>query len=291
MKNCTIQTMKGIVDGTFCGDRLAIVDNVAPLSPIKGVYRIGLFVIFLVKSGKVELTVDDNDYELGPNDMFVFNPNAVLDRFNVSMSADVTSLCVSLDYMTTLAGKYPQRADVMLLLSRKPHIKASATAVDNMTTYLELLRRKFMEMNSTLNERIVMELVITSMCELVGAMDTDPDIIGGYTSADNIFRKFLQLLDSEKPRGRRVDEYAHKLNITPKYLSSICRRKSGMTAIQVINKAVLGDILEELRDDTKSVRQVALELEFPNQSFFGTFLKKHTWMSPLQFRSRRLKKA
>lgn len=291
MEDCTVKGIRGLVDGSFFDDRLAIIDNVTAFSPTKASYKICMFAIVFVRTGKIEMTVNSIDYVLGENDIFVFSPNFILDRFNASMLTDVSGLCIAIDYATTSSSNYANRADVLLNLSVNPHIQATHAVIENLTGYVDILRRKFMEKPTPLNERIINSLVDAAFNEMVGAMSHEADeMVGGYSSADAIFRNFLKLLDSTTPRGRRVDEYAHKLNITPKYLSAICRRKSGMTAIQVINKAVLSDALKILHDDTKSIHDVAEELGFPNQSFFGTFLKKHTGLSPLQFRNRNLKK-
>ena len=39
-----------------------------------------------------------------------------------------------------------------------------------------------------------------------------------------------------------------------------------------------------LKSSKQTVQQIALELNFPNASFFGRFFKKHTGMTPGQYR-------
>lgn len=290
MEDCTVKGIQSLIDGSYYGDRIGIIENVAAFSPIKNPYKLCMFVIMFVRSGRVEMTVNSVDYVLQQNDMFVVSPNFVLDKFNASVLADVCGLCFSVDCATETSASFSNRADVLLHLSVSPHLHATHAAIENMSGYVELLKRKFMEADNDLNEKIISALVDAAFNEMVGSISADADdIFGGYTSADTIFRNFLTLLDATKPRGRRVDEYAEKLQISPKYLSTVCRRKSGMTAIQVINKTVLADAINELRNDNKSIRDVAMELGFPNQSFFGTFMKKHTGLSPLQFRNRSLR--
>lgn len=287
MKNDTIQAMRGEVQGSFYADKYVIIDDASQLASLSG-RRVGFMAIVLVRGGNVGLCADAREYALGEDDVFVLTPNAVLERVEVSEAAQVMCLCLSMDFASTFTAGEPRRADVALLMRRKPLIHLTPNSADNLSGCMWLLKCKAQEPESLLNDRIVSSLANASVCEFVSAMEPGAEQVGDYTSADAIFRRFLTLLDGQRPRCRRVDEYAHDLSITPKYLSSICKRKSGMTAIQVINKAVLRDIVDALRDDTKSVRQVAQELGFPNQSFFGTFLKKHMGMSPLQFRSQRI---
>ena len=272
MKNNTIQAMRGEVQGSFYADKYAVFDDASQLASLSG-RRLDSMVVVLVRSGNVGLCVDESEYALGEDDVFVLSPNAVLERVEASEAAQVMCLCLSMDFVSMFTAGDIRRADVALLMSRKPLIHLSPSSADNLSGCIWLMKCKALEPESLINDRIVSNLANASVCEFVSALEPDAEQVGGYTSADAIFRRFLTLLDGQRPRCRRVDEYAHDLSIT---------------AIQVINKAVLRDIVDALRDDTKSVRQVAQELGFPNQSFFGTFLKKHIGLSPLQYRSQRI---
>lgn len=291
MIDCTIKELRSLTDGAYFDDRLVVLDN-ALFSATTASYRVKMLAIMVVRSGCVELTMDSMDYKIEAGDIFVVTPNAIIDSFSANVTSSVMSLCVSLNYLSTNTGSLSNRADVMLKLSSRPKTHGRKMAIDNMVGYFSILSRKFMESATVLNEEIISSLVNASFYEVVGEMSAgeDIDVVGGYSSADAIFRKFLQALDSKKPRLRHVEEYAELLGITSKYLSAICRKKSGMTAIQVVNKAILSDAVEALRNDTKSISEVASELGFPNQSFFGAFIKKHTGLSPLKFRNRGIKK-
>ncbi|MBF1605860.1 MAG: AraC family transcriptional regulator, partial [Prevotella shahii] len=42
----------------------------------------------------------------------------------------------------------------------------------------------------------------------------------------------------------------------------------------------------QLKNTTKSVKEIAKELNFPNQSFLGKFFKEQVGLSPSQYRKR-----
>jgi AraC family transcriptional activator of pobA len=75
------------------------------------------------------------------------------------------------------------------------------------------------------------------------------------------FEMLVKLIEENFMRERTVAFYADLLCLTPKYLS-------------VIVKSVCG----------KTVQQIASDLSFPNASSFGTFFKKHTGLSPKNYR-------
>ena len=103
--------------------------------------------------------------------------------------------------------------------------------------------------------------------------------------ATSFFRDFLELLSSTYPKPRNVAYYADKLCLTPKYLSTVCREACGSTASEIINRYVVRDVQYLLRQRGKSIKEICNELEFPNLSFFGRYVKKHLGLSPKAYRS------
>lgn len=84
--------------------------------------------------------------------------------------------------------------------------------------------------------------------------------------------------------------YADRLCITPKYLSAVCKATTGKTASDIINRYVVEDIRRLLKQPGKSIKEIANELDFPNLSFFGKYVKKHLGTSPTQYRNANMKK-
>ncbi len=98
------------------------------------------------------------------------------------------------------------------------------------------------------------------------------------------FQRFLDLLHSGGMKRQTVEAYANKLCITPKYLTAICKKQSGKSANEWIREQVLEDIRYYLKQTDLSIKQIADQLGFSNQSFFGKYVKEHFGMTPLQFR-------
>lgn len=108
-----------------------------------------------------------------------------------------------------------------------------------------------------------------------------------FTSADNYFRSFIELLSKHVQTEHEVAFYANKLNITPKYLNEMTRRKMQYKAKEVISAFLVSKIKRELLVSGKSVKCLAFEYNFGDQSSFGKFFKKETGTSPVAFRRSR----
>jgi YesN/AraC family two-component response regulator len=94
------------------------------------------------------------------------------------------------------------------------------------------------------------------------------------------FNEFLSLLNQQHKAERAVQYYAKQLNITPKYLSSIVHKFTGMTASQAIDQYVVFAIKQTLYSNEYNIKKVSEEYNFQSQSFFGRYFKRITGLSP-----------
>lgn len=107
----------------------------------------------------------------------------------------------------------------------------------------------------------------------------------GINRQEEIFKRFIQLIHKYCTTRREVSFYATELFITPRYLSTIVQNVSGTTAKSIIDKHVILEIKALLKSTNFSIQEISNKLYFPDQSFFGRYFKKHTGMSPLQYRN------
>lgn len=105
--------------------------------------------------------------------------------------------------------------------------------------------------------------------------------MGNATSAQLIFGRFSYLLEKTIIKNRPVSWWAEQLNITPKYLTAVCRAVEGRSARCLIADAIIQDANLYMQDSHLTIKEVSERLGFANQSHFGTFYKRHTGHSPM----------
>lgn len=109
----------------------------------------------------------------------------------------------------------------------------------------------------------------------------------GYTihnHEEEMFRRFIQLVGRHYRTERRISFYAERMNLTPKYLSSVIRHASGHSPTEWITRSVLLEAKNLLHYSNMSVQEISFALHFPNQSFFGRWFKGQTGLSPKAYR-------
>ncbi len=131
-------------------------------------------------------------------------------------------------------------------------------------------------------------LICEQLCKTLEAAERKPT--PQRPPRDNvIFNDFLSLLAETKVKKHSVAYYAEQLCITPKYLCTICSHSSGKSPSQWIMEYVMEDIYVALKYTTKSMKEIANELGFSNNSFFGKYFREHAGMTPSEYRQRMLK--
>ncbi|MDE6078321.1 MAG: helix-turn-helix domain-containing protein [Muribaculaceae bacterium] len=96
---------------------------------------------------------------------------------------------------------------------------------------------------------------------------------------------FINLVQKYFKTERFLDFYASKLEITPKHLSRTLKAITGCTAVEWIERYVILEAKVLLKSTNMNIQQIADELNFPSQSFFGKYFKKVVGMSPKEFRN------
>lgn len=107
------------------------------------------------------------------------------------------------------------------------------------------------------------------------------------TRQEEIYEKFIGLLEKHYRTEREIGFYADKLCITSKYLSSLIKGITGKTALEIIEEYAIAECKALLLSTRMTIQQISDELNFPSQSVFGKYFKRVTGMSPTEYRKNR----
>jgi len=96
--------------------------------------------------------------------------------------------------------------------------------------------------------------------------------------------RFRALLDTHCRERLPVEHYAAALGVTAGQLTRVCREVLGMSTLDAINARAVHEAQRELVYSTLAIKQVAAELGFDDEAYFGRFFKKQTGLRPTEFR-------
>lgn len=130
--------------------------------------------------------------------------------------------------------------------------------------------------------------LLVQVARLAGAAHTDPVGNAAGTRKQRQIQQFKVLLDRDFRAHRPVQAYASALGLTAGQLSRICREVLGMSALDVIHARLVHEAQRELVYTVGSIQQLAAELGFEDDAYFSRFFKRHTGLSPRDFRAQAL---
>ncbi len=109
------------------------------------------------------------------------------------------------------------------------------------------------------------------------------------TSGDNLIRAFKNAVDKNYKREHSTTFYANELFITPDHLNRTFKAKIGKTAKEYIQARIITEAKRLLYFTNLSNKEIAYELGFNEPANFSAFFKKHTQLSPSNFKKGEIK--
>lgn len=251
-------------------------------------FRSGVFCILLCTRGAMSLSVDHARYDLRRNSLLLLRPGSTV---SVYACRNFAVRCMVFD--PAILQYIPIPACDMADL----RLKVMQNSVSHLTAgeRLRLHRLLFAFLAVAGNNpdaacsRIVLQHTIAVLLYTISDLLQRKDRVAmpersARTRRGEYFCRFIQLLTRYFMQDRSVAFYAEKMNLTPKYLTTVIREVSGKTASQWIDDVIVQEACHRLSSSEHSIQQIAYELNFPNQSFFGVYFKNKTGTSPSSYR-------
>ena len=247
--------------------------------------RLDGIVVILCEEGELTLSIDHRMFTARRNDIVIGVPEAVIGKAEASHDFKFRGLFMSLEYAFRMLPVSVRSWNFKVFFDQNPRISLGEAAVGTFNLYYGLLKQKLADKQNPYRSNIVDALMQAFVFEFRSTFERFARLSPlPLSSAENIFGDFIDLLSTASPKPRSVAYYADRLNITPKYLSVVCKKVGGKNASKIIDAYVSKDIETLLKSSRKSIKEISNELAFPNTSFFGRYVKKNLGCTPNELR-------
>lgn len=257
-------------------------------------FRSEVFCILLCVRGEVSLSVDLNRYDIRRNTLLLIRPGS---QFVVHACRDFALRCVVFDPAIRLHIPIPacDVAELQLHVIRNPVVSLAAGERLQLRRLFYAFRAVMAGNRNSARGRVVLQhaivLLLYAVSDLLQPKTEPRSLRSARTRRDEYFCRFIEMLSRYYTAERSVAFYADKLNLTPKYLTTVIREVSGRTASEWIDDVIVQEACNRLVFSENSIQQIAYELNFPNQSFFGAFFKNKTGVSPSAYRQKNMNRS
>lgn len=99
-----------------------------------------------------------------------------------------------------------------------------------------------------------------------------------------LFYEFTKLLPLHAAREHTVGFYASRLCVTPQYLNRIVKEMSGKTVYELICFNIVGEINKRLENTNDTMKKIAADFNFSDQTALTKFYKRATGRSMKEFK-------
>ncbi|MFT3822570.1 MAG: helix-turn-helix domain-containing protein [Chitinophagaceae bacterium] len=171
---------------------------------------------------------------------------------------------------------------ISMNLKNRPNIALTEKELQSILTYCQMVRSAIRVKANPYRLQIVTHLTIAHFYGIGYFLhqSTGKEL----TKNETITERFLQKVRDSYKTERRVEYYAELLELSPNYLSHVVKDVTGKTAGQWIDEYVTLEAKALLKSTNMTVQQVANDLNFPTQSFFGKFFKRMVGVAPKYYK-------
>lgn len=199
-------------------------------------------------------------------------------------------ICISCSYIQHAIPLAENSWDIKVLFENNPVCTLQPEEAKIFCQYYDLLSTKT-QYSSVRQKRVIGTIMLALIYDMHIVLErVVQHNLRPFTSRETLFKRFIDLIESTYPKPRSVSYYAERLNVTPKYFSYVCKQAGGQKATVIIDQYVVKDIVYMMNHTQKSIKEIACELDFPNHSFFGKYVKKHLGVSPKNYREQAIKR-
>ena len=240
--------------------------------------------IFFCHNGEARIEIDLLEYDIMPNTQIIFLPNSIINYSYASPD-------LSISYIT-FSNAFFQEATVRLdpsffhFLKENPVVTLPVERTRTINGLIIALEDLYKDKENCFRLQILRNYIQSFLLDIYDKTHRifEQNRPEGISRQEELFKRFIQLIHKHCLNQREVSFYAQKMFITPRYLSAIAQTVAGETAKNIIDKHVILEIKVLLESTDLSIQEIANRLQFPDQSFFGRYFKKHIGISPQYYR-------
>lgn len=253
--------------------------------------RLNALIIGVGTEGETSLTSNLQEFRLKKDSLFIFSPKHILQvQSNNRFKAHL--IVIAPDFLKRINIDTKRMMPLFLQFGSLPCMELTQAESQSLRSFISMVEQELKGSETDFSSEIIGGLIAATIYKvgdiLTHYLTEHPEVDSPiHNRAEEYFRQFTELLGEHYKHERSVGFYARQLCITPKYLTTLIKRISGKSVSEWIDNYVILEAKTLLKYSNMSVKEIAYYLNFPNQSFFGSYFKRNAGMSPSQYKAKK----
>ena len=250
-------------------------------------HRHTFFELFFFRSGKGTHEIDFNHYPVEANSVHFVSPGQIHHLELTNAKGQV--LCFTEDFISLKSKSSFVEEFPFYDASRHPCLKLSKVLGEEIAALIDSANRDMNKLRESNPELLHAYMNIILLKIRTYFLEKEKNKRSSHPGKEQKVTLFKKLVSELYLSQRSVSDYALKLNVSPNYLNALCKKHEGKTATQLIQDRLLLESKRMLYATDLNVKEISFYLEFDDVSYFNRFFKKHTRLTPVQYRRQSLK--
>ena len=269
----------------FIDDDIVLYDDAKKIPLPKDPRRTTFIFVGLCTAGTASYTIDTENVVVRKNDIVIISERRVTENYTASPDLECIGMFMSMNFYYETIRNVSDISAMLIFSRTTPEVSVSEKEARMFTDYFRILQSKTADTSNPFRRKVVQALVLAMFYDLSGVVSRLKAAAEGHSPrAEAIFTDFIRLVEAHFRSERRVAWYAAQMCITPKYLAETVRQVSRRTPNEWIDNYVTLELRLMLKNSSKSIKEIATEMNFPNQSFLGKYFREHVGLSPSAYR-------
>lgn len=261
---------------------IELLESGSILKRLRFSHKIEKVTQIVITAGQFSCLVDFRMWALKAPAVALFLPGQVVESIDLDEDFAGFGMVVSQNFTDSL--NLPVSLQERLFIKDTQFYSVSPEVIDVLTSVYRQVSSLMKQPDNPYREEIVKHLFSAHYYGLGYYMHGLHSQPSAMTAQQEKCERFMVLVAENFKTQRDIGFYADKLCVTSKYLSTMLKQETGMTALDWIEKHVVLYAKSCLSSTSMTIQEISDDLDFPSQSVFGKYFKRVEGMSPKAYR-------
>ena len=261
---------------------IELLESGSILKGLRFPHKIKKVTQIVITAGQFSCLVDFRMWSLKAPAVALFLPGQVVESIDLDEDFSGFGMVVSQNFTDSL--NLPVSLQERLFIKDTQFYSVSPEVIDVLTSVYRQVSSLMKQPDNPYREEIVKHLFSAHYYGLGYYMHGLHSQPSAMTVQQEKCERFMVLVAENFKTQRDIGFYADKLCVTSKYLSTMLKQETGMTALDWIEKHVVLYAKSCLSSTSMTIQEISDDLDFPSQSVFGKYFKRVEGMSPKAYR-------
>ncbi|MGC4231846.1 MAG: AraC family transcriptional regulator [Niabella sp.] len=247
------------------------------------------YQVIWFKQGKGKHSVDFNEYDVFTNAIFFIAPNQV---HYFDKNPDYEGVLIHFNEAFLVKNENEMEFFLKYNLFNNPYQQPSCcigTGIDEILDEYILQLKQELENNEAFGKELLLRNYLKNFLIQIQRRKIEFEKSSGHLpqlldEKRLQLVKFINLINENYKKGLTIAEYARLLHISSRSLSDLTSQLLSKTPSRMVQERIILEAQRILLYSNLNINQVGYRLGFDDISYFVKYFKKHTGISPSEFR-------